>query len=175
MKSGRGFYDWLAERLASRELALTRHLVAQLPARERDRPEVLLDPVLLQPFLAAAREEYESCTQAAPPTPTAWRSSVPCTCTRTGTGSARPPNAPPRISQRPTAMDEYKLREAGWPLNLICYLERRAGVLCHTIAAWSADSAPLTIRSVLGHRGRTARTVPLDAGYRAAGGNQDAA
>jgi hypothetical protein len=42
-----------------------------------------------------------------------------------------------QISQRPTPMDEYMFRNAGWPLNLICYVERRGKDVFHTFAAWA--------------------------------------
>jgi hypothetical protein len=46
-----------------------------------------------------------------------------------------------RISQRPTPMDRHLFENTGWPLNLICYLERRGGRLYHALGAW-APPAP---------------------------------
>ncbi|MFD7337889.1 hypothetical protein ACFV98_18070 [Streptomyces violascens] len=48
------------------------------------------------------------------------------------------------LSENPSRMDEYLFRNAGWPLNVICYLESRGtGGVTHTFAAWSppADEA----------------------------------
>jgi 3-hydroxyacyl-CoA dehydrogenase len=45
-----------------------------------------------------------------------------------------------RISGEPTPMDRYLFANTGWPVNLICYLERvpdGAGIVGHTIAAWA--------------------------------------
>ena len=58
------------------------------------------------------------------------------------------------LSQRPSRMDEYLFRNAGWPLNIICYLESRADGITHTYAAWrppasddsSARAREMTIR-----------------------------
>lgn len=217
--TGRGFYDWTEDRLARRELEIAEQLVTHLPPRPRPVPDVVLDPVLLEPFLTAAKQEYEACTPAAPPAcfailvghaepelltitrvefgrnvrdrdPVALAefetSVVPCfgkpyANTRRGfwcdpadvlrisraadadgleiLGSIHlhpdwhrigpPAERAARISQHPTPMDRYMLSQAGWPLNLICYLEQRAGRLLHTIGAWSAESTHLTIRSAL--------------------------
>ncbi|MEU3282710.1 hypothetical protein [Streptomyces antibioticus] len=48
------------------------------------------------------------------------------------------------LSERPTPMDRHLFGQTGWPLNLICYLERRSGVFYHALAAWtpSAPDAP---------------------------------
>lgn len=50
-----------------------------------------------------------------------------------------------RLSERPTPMDEYVFRNAGWPVNLICYLEHRRGALYQRWASWgpaaSGDAA----------------------------------
>ncbi|MEV7868416.1 hypothetical protein AB0P17_20475 [Streptomyces sp. NPDC088124] len=40
------------------------------------------------------------------------------------------------LSENPSRMDEYLFRNAGWPLNIICYLESRGGGITHTYAAW---------------------------------------
>lgn len=42
-----------------------------------------------------------------------------------------------RISHRPTPMDTHLFGRTGWPLNLICYLERRDGVVYSSLGAWS--------------------------------------
>jgi hypothetical protein len=34
-------------------------------------------------------------------------------------------------------MDEYMFRNTGWPLNLICYVERRGKDIFHTFGAWA--------------------------------------
>lgn len=41
-----------------------------------------------------------------------------------------------RLSENPSRMDEYLFRNAGWPLNVICYLESRGCGVTHTFAAW---------------------------------------
>ncbi|MFI6686541.1 hypothetical protein [Streptomyces sp. NPDC050485] len=40
------------------------------------------------------------------------------------------------LSENPSRMDEYLFRNAGWPLNVICYLESRGTGVTHTFAAW---------------------------------------
>lgn len=40
------------------------------------------------------------------------------------------------LSENPSRMDEYLFRNAGWPLNVICYLESRGSGVTHTFAAW---------------------------------------
>ncbi|HZM77613.1 MAG TPA: hypothetical protein VFC19_17990 [Candidatus Limnocylindrales bacterium] len=65
-----------------------------------------------------------------------------------------------RLSQIPTAMDEYLFRNTGWPLNMICYLESRDNEIFHTLAAWGPPSFvdkdkgadPITIRYTLARR-----------------------
>lgn len=65
-----------------------------------------------------------------------------------------------RLSQIPTAMDEYLFRNTGWPLNMICYLESRDNEIFHTLAAWGPPSFvdkdkgadPITIRFTLARR-----------------------
>jgi 3-hydroxyacyl-CoA dehydrogenase len=216
VKSGQGFYAWPADRLVRREREVAEHLATHLPPRPREAPDVVLDPALIEEFLAEARREYESCTPTAPPgcfavlvgraepgelvvervefgrnvrgrDPVALAefesAVVPCfgrPYANTHRGFwcdakdllriSRAADAagyeilgsihlhpdwhrigPPeerglRISHHPTPMDRYMLGEAGWPLNMICYLERRAGGLCHTIGAWNADATQLTVR-----------------------------
>ncbi|MET7802699.1 hypothetical protein [Streptomyces decoyicus] len=41
------------------------------------------------------------------------------------------------LSQSPTPMDEHMFRNGAWPVNMLCYLEGRDGVLVPTLAAWS--------------------------------------
>ncbi|MCT2589153.1 hypothetical protein LHJ74_04240 [Streptomyces sp. N2-109] len=66
------------------------------------------------------------------------------------------------LSERPSRMDEYLFRNAGWPLNIICYLESRGDGITHTYAAWrppgsedpSARAREMTIRFFAqGHNG----------------------
>ncbi|MGW7522067.1 hypothetical protein [Streptomyces sp. NPDC054783] len=45
------------------------------------------------------------------------------------------------LSENPSRMDEYLFRSAGWPLNIICYLESRGSGVTHTFAAWQPPSA----------------------------------
>lgn len=59
-----------------------------------------------------------------------------------------------KLSEQPSQMDEYLFRNAGWPLNIICYLESRDDGIAHTYAAWrpprhndsSARAEEMTIR-----------------------------
>ena len=49
---------------------------------------------------------------------------------------------PPRertvvLSEHPTEMDQYVFTSTAWPLNVICYLERRGGVMYHALGAWA--------------------------------------
>jgi hypothetical protein len=39
-------------------------------------------------------------------------------------------------------MDVHLFGRTGWPLNLICYLERRGGVFYHALAAWAPPEHP---------------------------------
>ncbi|MGA6153877.1 hypothetical protein ACPEIC_11125 [Stenotrophomonas sp. NPDC087984] len=41
------------------------------------------------------------------------------------------------LSERPTPMDQHVFGNTGWPVNLICYLERRGDVMYHALAAWA--------------------------------------
>lgn len=68
-----------------------------------------------------------------------------------------------KLSEKPTQMDEYVFRNAGWPLNIICYLESRGDGIAHTYAAWrppphddsSANATQMPIRFFLdGHESR---------------------
>jgi hypothetical protein len=40
------------------------------------------------------------------------------------------------LCEAPTPMDEYAFRAGGWPVNMVCYLERTHGRLYHALAAW---------------------------------------
>lgn len=50
------------------------------------------------------------------------------------------------LSERPTPMDAYVFRSAGWPLNVVCYLERRHGDFYYSLAAWNGDCESLPLR-----------------------------
>jgi len=41
------------------------------------------------------------------------------------------------LSERPTPMDRHLFSRTGWPLNIICYLERRGDDFYHALAAWA--------------------------------------
>jgi hypothetical protein len=45
-----------------------------------------------------------------------------------------------QLSERPTPMDRHLFGRTGWPLNLICYLERRGDAFYHALAAWAPRS-----------------------------------
>ncbi|SEF38487.1 hypothetical protein SAMN05421837_1237 [Amycolatopsis pretoriensis] len=51
-----------------------------------------------------------------------------------------------RLSDRPTPMDEYMFRRAGWPLNVVCYLEKQHGGFYYSLAAWGPDCGELPLR-----------------------------
>jgi proteasome lid subunit RPN8/RPN11 len=59
-----------------------------------------------------------------------------------------------KVSQEPTPMDRHMFRNTSWPLNMILYLERREGVLYHSLGAWTPPRGeepesrcePLTVR-----------------------------
>jgi hypothetical protein len=64
------------------------------------------------------------------------------------------------LSENPSRMDEYLFRNAGWPLNIICYLESRGKGVTHTYGAWrppvadGAKAAKMPIRFFArGHEG----------------------
>lgn len=50
------------------------------------------------------------------------------------------------ISDRPTPMDRFLLRQTGWPVNLICYLEHRHGRRYRSLAGWAPDGTELAVR-----------------------------
>jgi len=56
------------------------------------------------------------------------------------------------LSDRPSAMDEYVFRGCGWPINVVCYLERQHGSLYYSVAAWDGDCLPLPLRVRAGVR-----------------------
>jgi hypothetical protein len=47
-----------------------------------------------------------------------------------------------KLSEQPSRMDEYLFRNAGWPLNIICYLESRADGITHTYGAFRPPAHP---------------------------------
>jgi proteasome lid subunit RPN8/RPN11 len=47
-----------------------------------------------------------------------------------------------RVSQEPTPMDRHLFCGSGWPLNMILYLEQRAGRLHHSLGAWAPPLEP---------------------------------
>ncbi|SES35066.1 hypothetical protein SAMN04488000_12372 [Lentzea albida] len=51
------------------------------------------------------------------------------------------------LSDSPTPMDEHMFRNAGWPVNVVCYLERRHGGLYYSLAAWDAQCLRLPLRT----------------------------
>jgi hypothetical protein len=50
------------------------------------------------------------------------------------------------LSDRPTPMDEHMFRNCGWPVNVVCYLERQHGGFYYSLAAWADDCRPLPLR-----------------------------
>jgi hypothetical protein len=61
-----------------------------------------------------------------------------------------------RISEQPTPVDRYLFANTGWPLNMICYVERSRGRASYNIAAWMSpahataeDCVPMPIRHAL--------------------------
>jgi hypothetical protein len=42
-----------------------------------------------------------------------------------------------RLSEQPTPTDEHLFRRASWPLNIICFVERRHERFSATLAAWA--------------------------------------
>jgi hypothetical protein len=56
------------------------------------------------------------------------------------------------LCEAPTPMDEYVFRASGWPVNLVCYLERLHGRLYHTLAAWDSGCAQIPVRVHTAHR-----------------------
>lgn len=45
------------------------------------------------------------------------------------------------LSEQPTPMDQYVFGGTAWPVNVICYLERRGRAMYHALAAWAPPSA----------------------------------
>jgi len=50
-----------------------------------------------------------------------------------------------RLSSRPTPMDEHVFAAAGWPVNIICYLEQINGLTSYSVEAWAPDGALLKL------------------------------
>ncbi|MER6399901.1 hypothetical protein ABT263_28245 [Kitasatospora sp. NPDC001603] len=46
------------------------------------------------------------------------------------------------LSDRPTPMDHHTFGHTSWPVNLICYLERRGDATYHSLAAWAPPNEP---------------------------------
>ncbi|MFE0464563.1 hypothetical protein ACFW1A_35455 [Kitasatospora sp. NPDC058965] len=46
------------------------------------------------------------------------------------------------LSEHPTPMDRHAFGSAGWPVNLICYLETRGGAVYHALGAWALPEGP---------------------------------
>jgi hypothetical protein len=40
------------------------------------------------------------------------------------------------LSEYPTPMDQYMIRNTGWPVHMICYLEQRDDAVFGTLGAW---------------------------------------
>ncbi|MEU4060969.1 hypothetical protein AB0F25_00830 [Streptomyces wedmorensis] len=58
------------------------------------------------------------------------------------------------LSEQPTPMDQYVFGNTAWPINIICYLERRGDEFYHALAAWAPPEAghrcteiPLRVRT----------------------------
>jgi cytochrome P450 len=51
------------------------------------------------------------------------------------------PGGSPQLSEHPTRMDTYVFNNTGWPVNLICYLERRNRSMYHSWGAWTPNAA----------------------------------
>ncbi|GAA4765108.1 MULTISPECIES: hypothetical protein [Streptomyces] len=69
-----------------------------------------------------------------------------------------PPSARGQVlSERPTPMDRHLFGRAGWPLNLICYLERRGDAFYHALAGWTppAEGSGTDVCTALDLRIRT--------------------
>ncbi|MCE7004752.1 hypothetical protein LWC34_18260 [Kibdelosporangium philippinense] len=50
------------------------------------------------------------------------------------------------LCEEPTPMDEYMFSASGWPVNVVCYVERLHGRLYHTLAAWQPDCVQIPVR-----------------------------
>ncbi|MFF9647254.1 MPN domain-containing protein [Kitasatospora aureofaciens] len=53
-----------------------------------------------------------------------------------------PSERQPVLSDHPTPMDQHTFGLTSWPVNLICYLERRGAAMYHSLAAWAPPSGP---------------------------------
>ncbi|WP_051877405.1 hypothetical protein [Streptomyces natalensis] len=47
-----------------------------------------------------------------------------------------------QISEAPTPMDAYMFGNTGWPVNMICYVERQDEWLSYALGAWSPPPGP---------------------------------
>jgi len=65
------------------------------------------------------------------------------------------------LSERPTPMDQHVFANTGWPINVVCYLERRGDAIYHALAAWTPPHDPTGQCTALPLRVRT--HAPADA------------
>ncbi|WP_371596763.1 hypothetical protein [Streptomyces sp. NBC_00564] len=65
------------------------------------------------------------------------------------------------LSERPTPMDQHVFANTGWPINVVCYLERRGDAIYHALAAWTPPDDPTGQCTALPLRVRT--HAPADA------------
>jgi hypothetical protein len=50
------------------------------------------------------------------------------------------------LDDSPTPMDQHMFRNSGWPVNVVCYLERRFGGIYYSLAAWDNECLRLPLR-----------------------------
>ncbi|MEU8950519.1 hypothetical protein [Streptomyces sp. NPDC048489] len=50
------------------------------------------------------------------------------------------------LDERPTEMDRYVFRSSGWPVNVVCYVERRHGAHGYALSAWDAQCRQVALR-----------------------------
>lgn len=50
------------------------------------------------------------------------------------------------LDECPTEMDRYVFRSSGWPVNAVCYVERRHGAHGYALSAWDAECRQLALR-----------------------------
>ncbi|RPK54569.1 hypothetical protein EES43_28765 [Streptomyces sp. ADI96-02] len=65
------------------------------------------------------------------------------------------------LDECPTEMDRYVFRSSGWPVNVVCYVERRHGAHGYALSAWDAECRRLALRV---HRPATGGVLPGDGG-----------
>ena len=53
------------------------------------------------------------------------------------------------LSSRPTPMDEHVFAAAGWPVNIICYLEQVTGLTSYNVEAWDPSGGLLPLRTTV--------------------------